>query len=319
MSFTQEVKQEIALLSPQGEDRKAQLSALIQATASLCISNQEMSLLAATENAAVSRCIYRLMKDSYASVQIEPLVRRKMNLRKNLVYILRIYGPITDILRDLKIYSAHGLRDKPLKALVAKESAARCYLRGAFMADGSVNSPETSSYHLEIKSVNAAHADFLVALMAQFYIEARTVERRGHQIVYVKAAEKIGDFLRVIGADQHLLLFENERISRDLSNNIQRLNNVDVANEVKSLQASSRQLADIHVLEAYTDMAALDTKLQEVVSFRKRYPDATLHELADQMWTEEGVRVSKSGLKHRFVRIAELADKVRKAHGDDDH
>lgn len=317
MSFTKEVKQEISLLTPQGPDRKAELSALIQAAASLCISNQGMYLSVSTENAAVSRCVYRLLKDSYATIQIEPMVRRKMNLRKNLVYILRIYGPVTDILRDLQLYSARGLRDRPLKVLVAKESCARCYLRGAFMAEGSVNSPATSSYHLEIKSANAAHADFLVELMGRFYIDGRKVKRRRHWIVYVKAAEKIGDFLRVIGADQHLLVFENERISRDLSNNIQRLNNVDVANEVKSLQASNRQLEDIRVLETYTDMGALDEKLREVVLFRKRYPDATLHELADKMWAEAGIKVSKSGLKHRFVRLEELAAKVGKVHADD--
>ena len=316
MSFTKDVKQEISLLTPQGDDRKAQLSALIQACASLCVSSQGMYLSVSTENAAVSRCIYRLIKDSYKIVQIEPMVRRKMNLRKNLVYILRIYGPITNILRDLKLYSARGLRDRPLKVLVAKESCARCYLRGAFMAEGSVNSPSTSSYHLEIKSANMVHADFLVELMARFYIEGRIVQRRTHRIVYIKAAEKIGDFLRVIGADQHLLLFENERISRDLSNNIQRLNNVDVANEVKSLQASNRQLEDIRILESHMHMGALDEKLREVVLFRKRYPDATLHELSDKMWAEAGIKVSKSGLKHRFVRIEELADRVRKVHTD---
>ena len=240
MSFTQDVKLETSLLKAEGDEARAELSALIQLTSSLSITHEGMTLLVQTENAPVSRCVYRLLRERFAEVRIEPMVRRKMNLHKNLVYILRVYGPVTDILKDLGIYSARGLLDRPLKTIVAKDNCARCYLRGAFMADGSVNSPSTSSYHLEIKAANPAHASFLMELLERFYIPSKQIERRGHSIVYVKAAEKIGDFLRVIGADQQLMAFENERISRDMSNNIQRLNNVDVANEVKSMQAAGR-------------------------------------------------------------------------------
>ena len=311
MSFTQDVKLETSLLKAEGDEARAELSALIQLTSSLSITHEGMTLLVQTENAPVSRCVYRLLRERFAEVRIEPMVRRKMNLHKNLVYILRVYGPVTDILKDLGIYSARGLLDRPLKTIVAKDSCARCYLRGAFMADGSVNSPSTSSYHLEIKAANPAHASFLMELLERFYIPSKQIERRGHSIVYVKAAEKIGDFLRVIGADQQLMAFENERISRDMSNNIQRLNNVDVANEVKSMQAAGRQLEDIQLVEEHMDMRSMDPKLKEVMELRRENPEATLNELAELFLQKTGSPVSKSGLKHRFVRIHELAEKIR--------
>ncbi|MCI6068407.1 MAG: DNA-binding protein WhiA [Galactobacillus timonensis] len=311
MSFTQDVKLETSLLKAEGDEARAELSALIQLTSSLSITHEGMTLLVQTENAPVSRCVYRLLRERFAEVRIEPMVRRKMNLHKNLVYILRVYGPVTDILKDLGIYSARGLLDRPLKTIVAKDNCARCYLRGAFMADGSVNSPSTSSYHLEIKAANPAHASFLMELLERFYIPSKQIERRGHSIVYVKAAEKIGDFLRVIGADQQLMAFENERISRDMSNNIQRLNNVDVANEVKSMQAAGRQLEDIQLVEEHMDMRSMDPKLKEVMELRRENPEATLNELAELFLQKTGSPVSKSGLKHRFVRIHELAEKIR--------
>jgi DNA-binding protein WhiA len=311
MSFTQEVKLEASLLEAPGEEGRAELSALIQLTSTLSIQDRQMSLMVTTENAPVSRAIYRLLRQRWPQARIEPMVRRKMNLRKNLVYILRVAGPARDILKDLGLYSARGLLDKPLKHIVSKDSCARAYLRGAFMAQGSVNSPVTSSYHLEITAANAAHADFLVDLLARFYIPAKTMVRRGRPVVYVKAAEKIGDFLRVIGTDQQLMAFENERISRDLSNNIQRLNNVDVANEVKSMAAASRQLEDIALIEQWVPEENIDEKMREAMDLRKANPEATLRELAAVYERQTGQSVSKSGLKHRFVKIHDLAEKVR--------
>ena len=295
MSFTQDVKQEVSLRRITGDEERAELSALIQMTSSLSISSQGMCILVTTENAAVSRAIFRMMKECW-DVDIEPGVRRRMNLNKNLIYNLRVYGNVTQILKDLGIYSARGLLDKPLQKIVQKDSCARAYLAGAFMADGSVNSPGTTNYHLEIKAANEAHAGFLIELLSRFYINAR---------------QKIADFLRCIGAEQCLLEFENERISRDFANNVQRLNNVDVANEVKSMKAANSQLEDIRVLEEAGKITSLDPKIRDIVQLRKENPEATLNELAEKYRSMTGIVVSKSGMKHRFVKLHELAEKEK--------
>jgi hypothetical protein len=315
MSFTSDVKQELSLKEYDAKEERAALSALIQMMATLNISSKGMAIAAVTENAAVSRAVYRMIRSRYQA-DIETSVRRRMNLNKNLIYGLKIYGPVTDILKDLGIYSARGLLDRPLQKIVSNDAWARAYLAGAFMADGSVNSPQTSGYHLEIKAGNEIHADFLIGLMERFDIHARKIRRRAKWVVYLKSSEKISDFLRAAGAYQCLLEFENERISRDFMNNVQRLNNVDVANEVKSMKASREQLADIELLEEYDQLRYLDEKVQQVARLRKENPEATLNELAELYETKTGSSVSKSGMKHRFVKIRDLAGKVRREHGE---
>ena len=310
MSFTADVKQEISLRELSGNEERAALSALIQMTSSLLITHGGLALLIKTENGPVSRAIYRMVRERY-QVEIIPSVKRRMNLKKNLIYELRLQGDVRSILEDLGIYSLQGLRDVPLRSIVRTDAYARAYLAGAFMAEGSVNSPATSNYHLEIKAANTRHAAFLCELMERFAIDARQVERRGRQVVYIKSAEKIADFLRAVEASENLMRFEDMRISRDMSNSIQRLNNVEIANELKSFNAAKNQLEDIAVLQKYGKLRELDEKLKDIAELRLEDPEASLSELSEIYRLRTGNIVSKSGMKHRFVRIHELAQKVK--------
>lgn len=313
MSFTADVKQEISLRELSGNEERAALSALIQMTSSLLITHGGLALLIKTENGPVSRAIYRMVRERY-QVEIIPSVKRRMNLKKNLIYELRLQGDVRSILEDLGIYSLQGLRDVPLRSIVRTDAYARAYLAGAFMAEGSVNSPATSNYHLEIKAANTRHAAFLCELMERFAIDARQVERRGRQVVYIKSAEKIADFLRAVEASENLMRFEDMRISRDMSNSIQRLNNVEIANELKSFNAAKNQLEDIAVLQKYGKLRDLDEKLKDIAELRLEDPEASLSELSEIYRLRTGNIVSKSGMKHRFVRIHELAQKVKNQH-----
>ncbi len=309
MSFASEVKQEVAQKVMSGSDARAELSALVQMCSSLSLSSRGMTLLITVENAAVARRVFSLLKERY-DAQIEMFVKRKMNLKKNRIYGLRILSGVTDILKDLGIYSSRGLLDKPLARIVQTDNNARAYLAGAFLASGSINPPEKTQYHLEIVTNSQEHADFLIRLLERFDIRARSIPRRSKFVVYVKAAEKIGDFLRLIEADQALMKFENIRISRDFTNSITRLNNMDVANEMKTQAAAARQLEDIRILEEAGRVEKLDEKLQDVIALRKEFPDSSLNELAEIYERRTGTAVSKSGMKHRFVRIHEMAEKI---------
>ena len=313
MSFASEVKQETAQKVMTGNDARAELSALVQMCSSLSLSSRGMTILISVENAAVARRIFSLVRERY-NADIEMFVKRKMNLKKNRVYGLRILSSAADILRDLGIYSSRGLLDRPLARIVQTDNNARAYLAGAFLASGSINPPEKTQYHLEIVTTSDEHAQFLIRLMERFDINARSIPRRNKIIVYVKAAEKIGDFLRLIEADQALMKFENIRISRDFSNSITRLNNMDVANEMKTQAAASRQLEDIRILEEADRISKLDERLQDVIALRKEFPDSSLNELAAIYERRTGTAVSKSGMKHRFVRIHELAEKISGGH-----
>lgn len=308
MSFSQQVKQEVSQKIMEGNDARAELSALIQMTSSLSFSSVGMTILVVVENAAVARTIYRLVKERYGG-EISLFVKKKMNLRKNRVYGLRIMSGAPVILTDLGIYSSRGLLPKPLKKITDTDSTARAYLAGAFLASGSINPPEKTNYHLEITAASVEQAGFLIELMGRYHINARMVDRRGKPVVYVKAAEQIADFLRIIEADQALLDFENIRISRDFTNNITRLNNIDVANEVKAQTAAASQLHDIEQIESDHKMDQLDNKLKEVVELRKENPESSLNELCAIYEKKKGKSISKSGLKHRFVKLHEIAGK----------
>lgn len=311
MSFSSDVKNEAAQIELLKNEGRAELSALIQMCSSLSLSNRGMTIKVQVENAAVARTVCRLVKDRY-NAEISLSVKRRMNLKKNLIYGIRIMTGAPVILTDLGLYSSRGLLEVPLHKIVSNDSQARAYLCGAFLAGGSINPPEKTNYHLEITANNDKQAELLQELLERFDIHAKTIARRGKQIVYVKAAEKIADFLRIIGANEAVLKFENIRISRDFTNSLTRLNNCDVANEVKTQNAAKNQLEDIHVLQSTYGLDRLDEKLQDVAKLRLQYPEASLNELCAAYEEMTGISVSKSGMKHRFVRLHELAEKRRK-------
>lgn len=310
MSFASEIKQEVAQKIMKGSDARAELAALVQLSSSISVSAIGMTLVFSTENAAVARRIFSLIKDSYTE-NIEMFVKKKMNLKKNQIYGIRVLDNVKELLKEVGLYSARGLREIPLAKIVQTDNNARAYLAGAFLATGSVNSPEKSNYHLEISTNTIEHADFVIELLERFNIQAKRIERRNNQIVYVKSAEKIADFLRCIEADQGLLDYEDIRIARDFANQMTRLNNMEVANEIKTFAASNKQLEDINKLRKAKRFDKLDEKLKDVALLREEFPESSLNELAEEYEKRTGNIVSKSGMKHRFNRIHEIALKVK--------
>ncbi|EHL2568900.1 DNA-binding protein WhiA, partial [Listeria monocytogenes] len=218
MSFASETKKELTHMDVSDSDAKVELAAFIRMNGAISFSSQLVIMDVQTENAAIARRMYQLLKDLY-EVPIELLVRRKMKLKKNNVYIVRLKSGTRGILEDLRILEPPMTFTKSIdRGFVKKRSAKRAYLRGAFLASGSVNNPETSSYHLEIFSVYEEHNEAICALMNQFDLNARTLERKNGFITYLKEAEKITEFLSIIGATSALLHFEDVRIMRDMRN-----------------------------------------------------------------------------------------------------
>ncbi len=310
MSFTVEVKQEVAQNELRDCCKRAELSALIQFCSTLSISNKGMSLIIKTENATTAKRTLKMVKDKY-TVETDLSVIKKMKLKKNNIYQIRVLGKAKEILEDLGLYSSRGLLERPLMSVVVKDCCARAYLAGAFMATGSVNSPQRANYHLEISTNSEAHAEFVVKLMERFNLPAKIVQRRKNDVVYLKAADKISDFLRCIGASDSLMKFEDIRIQRDFKNSLIRLDNCELANEVKTHKAAQKQLEDIEILEKVHGVEQLDSRLVEIIELRKRFPDYSLNELSSEYEKETGVVMSKSGMKHRFKKIEEAAQKVR--------
>jgi cell division protein WhiA len=317
VSFASETKKELTNLEVKPCCLKAELSALLRMNGSLSFSNRKLTLDVQTENAAIARRIYTLIKKGY-TVTVELLVRKKMRLKKNNVYIVRVVEGARELLEDLKILEeGFSLIRVISPELVKKKCCKRSYLRGAFLAGGSVNNPETSSYHLEIFSLYKEHNDSLCELMnTHFYLNAKTLERKKGFITYLKEAEKIAEFLNIIGAHQALLRFEDVRIVRDMRNSVNRLVNCETANLNKTIGAALRQVENIRYIDETIGLSALPEKLREIAELRIAYQDVTLKELGEMV---SSGKISKSGINHRLRKIDEIAEKLRAGQPIDFH
>ena len=309
MSFASETKKELTQVDADDQSLKAELSALIRMNGSLSFANRQLSLDVQTENAAIARRLYIIVKKLY-SYNVELLVRKKMRLKKNNVYICRVREEAKQLLTDLYIISNDFQFNHTIaEQLIAKKNQKRAYLRGAFLAGGSVNNPETSAYHLEVYSLYKEHGEALANLMNEFGLNAKTIERKKGFVTYLKEAEKISDFLNLVGAHQAMLKFEDVRIVRDMRNSVNRIVNCETANLNKTIGAALRQVENIRFIENTIGLDQLPEKLREIARLRVEYQDVTLKELGEMVST--GI-VSKSGVNHRLRKIDEIADTLRR-------
>lgn len=307
MSFAAQTKKELTLIEADSCCERAELSALIRMNGSVSVSSRKVVLDISTENAAIARRIYSLLKKHY-EVHVELLVRKKMRLKKNNVYIVRIPAGVQEILSELKIVSEGFMFNLGIdKEIIRKPCCKRSYLRGAFLAGGSVNNPEGSSYHLEISSMYQEHCEALVDLANKFDLNARCIERKKGFIFYIKEGEKIIELLNIIGAHQALFKFEDVRIMRDMRNSVNRIVNCETANLNKTIGAAVRQIENIKLLQREVGLDSLPDKLREVAEIRLQHPDMNLTEVGEML---KG-KVSKSGVNHRLRKIDELAEKIR--------
>ncbi|MCM3758740.1 DNA-binding protein WhiA [Sporosarcina aquimarina] len=308
MSFASETKKELTQIESDDCCTKAEVAAFIRMNGVLSFSNKTISLDVQTENAAIARRLYSNLKKLY-KFKVELLVRRKMRLKKNNVYICRIREGARQLLDDLDILTNTFQSNQSISpSIIPNDCCKRAYLRGAFLAGGSVNNPETSSYHLEVFSMYAEHSDALVDLMNDYQLNAKSIERKKGFVAYLKEAEKIADFLSIIGAHVALMRFEDIRIVRDMRNSVNRLVNCETANLNKTISAAQRQVENIKLIQSTIGLDQLPERLQEIAHLRVEYQDITLKELGEMV---SGGPVSKSGVNHRLRKIDEIAEKVR--------
>lgn len=307
MSFASEMKNELTRIEVDDDCAKAELSALIRMNGNLSISNQQFVINVQTENAAIARRIFSLIKKCFG-VEVELLVRKKMKLKKNNIYISRIKVKAKEILDELGILQDGMFKQEIDKSILKNDICKRSYLRGAFLAGGSVNNPETSSYHLEIFSLYEEHSSDLTALMNQYELNSKQLERKKGYISYLKEAEKISDFLSLIGGYQALLKFEDVRIIRDMRNSVNRLVNCETANLNKTVSAAMKQVESIQLIDKEIGIDNLPDRLREVARLRIDNQDVSIKELGEMVSTG---KISKSGINHRLRKLNEMADKIR--------
>ncbi|MFD2208343.1 DNA-binding protein WhiA [Virgibacillus halophilus] len=308
MSFASEIKKELTTIVSDPCCMQAELAALIRMNGVISFSQRRYTLDVQTENAAIARRIYTLIKAKY-TMPLELLVRKKMKLKKNNVYIVRLKEEVQEMLQDLEIFQGPYQFSRSIpKVYVEKDCCLRAYLRGAFLAGGSINNPETSSYHLEIFNIYEEHNHALCEALNRFNLNARELERKNGFIVYMKEAEKITAFLSIIGAHNALFKFEDVRIVRDMRNSVNRLVNCETANLNKTIGAAFRQIENIKFIDESVGLHKLPDKLKEIAIVRVEHSDVSLKELGELI---PSGKISKSGVNHRLKKIDEFAEKIR--------
>lgn len=307
MSFTTEIKNEICLNNFSKLESICMLSGFLRNNA--VINDKEIVIL--SENPKVIRKIFSLFKELY---DINPVISqgKSHNFNNKSYYNIFISEKVSFILKDLMIFDESGERLLvPYDYFLDSEDLKRAYLRGAFLARGSINDPKKSRYHLEFLVESIDEANFLKQLLLYFSINAKVISRDKGYMTYVKEAEKIGDFLRLINANQAILYYEDIRIYRDHKNMTNRLNNCEQANVDKIISASKKQLEDIALIKEKIGLDAVPDKIKEAIIYREKYPDVSLLELSNIISKETEKNLTKSGLSHRFRKIHEIALRLK--------
>ncbi|MDG4514990.1 DNA-binding protein WhiA [Streptococcus suis] len=303
MSFTVQVKEELLLQSNQN---KSELSAIIKLAGSLGLASSGLTLSISTENAKIARHIYELFFHLY-QIKAEIRHHQKSNLKKNRVYSVFVQDGVNEILNDLHLAdSFFGLDTGISPRVLENDSWSQAYLRGAFLASGSVKDPEKGKYQLEIASVYSDHAYDLANLMQKFLLDAKVIERSKGTITYLQRAEDIMDFLLVIGAEDAKTEFENVKLLREARNDLNRATNAEAANIAKTVTASMKTINNIIKIMDTIGIDQLSGDLQEIAQLRIQHPDYSIQQLAESL----SQPITKSGVNHRLRKLNKIAEEL---------
>ena len=297
MSFTGTVKNEITTLKITETAKIALISGFFRNNYQII----KDSITISSENDAVITYLKELL-DSYEEVSYSEELLDNNNFSKNKLKALVIVDG------DNFIKETFSLDSEVVPSyLVESDDEVRGYLRGVFLSSGSINDPKTSRYHLEFLIEKSEEAVFVQKLLNNYSLNVKVLSRDKGFMLYIKEADKISDFLKIIGCSKAVLYYEEIRVYRDTKNKTNRINNCEQANMDRVLQTAMDQLNYIKILEDNMAIELLDDKTKEALEYRKKYQEASLKELSEIISLETGKRITKSGLNHRFRKIKELA------------
>ncbi len=277
MSFSSDVKEELARqYSKSRHCQIAELSAMIMQEGRISVNPLALSF--ETENPVLIEKYASLMKRAFDVNLQEPL--DSQTCQKIVEAIQGLY--------------------------LEKTCCKRAFIRGAFMASGSMTDPN-KGYHFEIVCRTPEQAARIQELMKEFETDPKVIERKSYYVVYLKEGSQIVDMLNVMEAYVSLMNLENVRILKEMRNSVNRQVNCETANISKTVNAAVKQIADIELIRDTDGLDSLPMPLREMALVRLEYPEAPLKDLGKYM----DPPVGKSGINHRLRKIAALADAIR--------
>ena len=308
MSYTIKIKEEISNLDVTKSEMIAELSGFIRNNGVL----HDNVLHLTTENEFTVERLKKFFQNLY-EIDVEVEVKDNLNFSKKNLYQISIFQKTSLILQDLAYLDNNGTYiETPPTYIVGANEELRAYLRGVFLCTGSINDPKTSRYHMELLISKPNEAVFVQKLLNVFDLNAKILNREKGYMIYIKEAEKISDYIRILGASQAVLYFENARIYREKKNQTNRLNNCEQANMDKIFATAQQQLEQIALIEETGSIELLDDRTKIALEFRKKYPESSLKELSEIISVETGKPITKSGLNHRYRKIRDLAIQLEK-------
>ncbi|MBP3237824.1 MAG: DNA-binding protein WhiA [Lachnospiraceae bacterium] len=291
MSFSADVKTELAGVFPAKKDAAAELSAIFSAKG-LKIDPENTGLLyLEDENFLLVKKVFTILKKSF-NIRMSVFVR-KFRKRNKDIYGIRIYG----IKDEKKLKEILGFRENP--------SSMAAFLRGCFLACGSVNDPKRS-YHLEFLLRKDEDAARLSKMISGLGYESRRTERKGEQVIYIKDSSVISELLAVMGAGISMMNYENERAMNETRGVINRRVNCELGNLRKSTEAGQKQLSCIEIIREHMGLENLPDGLREIAELRINNPEASLQELGEMMTPPLG----RSGVNHRLQKLMGIAENI---------
>ena len=314
MSFSSETKNELARITTEKKCcQLAEIAGFIRVAGSVGLQGGgKLSLMITTENPAVARHFRKLMKE-YFKVEASVGVGQGNTLKKGKYYVIKI-GPeqkSEQILRETGMLMVREgmnyITDGIYSGIIRTKCCRKSYLRGAFLGAGTMTDPE-KGYQFEIVCRTEALSQDLKKLINTFVdIHAKTVQRKGNCITYVKGSEQIKDILAIMGAHSQYLHYEDVRLIKELRNEANRRANCDQANIDRAVTTGLKQQADIIKIRDTIGLDALPPKLRLAAELRLSHPEASIAELGQML----DPPLKKSGMNNRLKKIAEIAERQK--------
>ena len=301
MTFTTQIKEEITKEENNNIEDLTSLCTYLKFNATL----EEDKMIVMVVNASVARWIFKLLKTNY-NVLIKLTTRTMKRFKARNLYILEVKEKLDLIYKDI---------DNIFKEIsTSSDEEKKAFLKGMFLACGSINDPKKNQYHLEFLVKEEEDAKLIDDLLNSLKIKSKVLKRDREYMVYVKSSENISDFIKYLGAFNALFYFEDIRIYKDHKNMVNRLNNCEQANVERTLKSSKTILDNIKYLEDNDLLMLLDDRSKEIIEYKKKYPDTSLGELAEIITMETNKSITKSGINHHFRKINALAKKAKENH-----
>ena len=287
-SFANEVKNELArIYEVDTSCEKAELFALLKFGTYMV--DKRMDFV--SSNAAIARKVLYLIKKFYPNIHTEISAIRIKNLRKINRYYVKIYNnKSTNLFQKIKFDKIPG-----------SYKAQTAYLRGAFLAKGTINRPQ-ANYHMEITASSKVLCKTLQNIMQNLELPAKMFERNDELVVYLKNFDSILDFLYLIKAEQAIEKFESARNLKDIKIYVTRIMNCEEANLNRSINAAQKQIADVKKI--FKHGIKLSNWLKETAEMRLKNPDLSMPDLAAKLF------ISTSTIKGRFAKIHQIAQNI---------